>query len=138
MRRRAIPLQIKLALLLVVIVTVPLGVAAYFVGDISRVATNLSAAEAQLSRIAVLEKSMRTYHEMIDTTKRLHAEVANRLAKRSDVTALDPELVPAQLADAVGVDVSRQLAKVLHEPQQGGLVGLSVLRGDGTVFAETT
>ncbi len=129
-------LRLRFILLLVVIVTVPLGVAAYFIGDIGKVATNLASVEAQMSRISVLEKSMRTYHQMIDTTKRLHGEVAARLARRPDMTALDPSRAGVAAVDAFNIDVSGELQRVIGEPQQSGLVGLAILRPDGTELAE--
>ncbi len=135
--KRTVPLQLKLTALLVVIVLLPLGIAAYFIGDVGKVAANVAANEAQ-SRIAVLEKSMHTYLDMIETTKRFHAEVAMRLAQRPDVAALDPDLAGARVVDAFGIDVSEHLRHVLDEPQQGGLAGIAILRADGSLFAEAT
>ncbi len=129
-------LRLRFLALLLVIVTVPLGVAAYFIGDIGKVATNLASVEAQMSRISVLEKSMRTYHQWIDTTKRLHSEVGARLARRADVTMLDPAGSGATITDAFQLDVSSELRRVLDEPQQSGLIGLAILRADGSQFAE--
>jgi two-component system, NtrC family, nitrogen regulation sensor histidine kinase NtrY len=136
-KTRTVPLQLKLTLLLVVIVMLPLGIAAYFIGDVGKVAANVAANEAQ-SRVAVLDKSMRTYHEWIDTTKRLHGEVAGRLAKRSEIALLDPGLAGAAIIDAFPIDVGQHLQHVLDEPGQGGLVGIAILRADGTLFAEAT
>jgi nitrogen fixation/metabolism regulation signal transduction histidine kinase len=131
-------LRARFLVLVIVIVTIPLGVAAYFIGDIGKVATNLASVEAQMSRINVLEKSMRTYHQWIDTTKRWHAEVGARLTRRPDVVVLEPTNGGAQVADAFRLDVSSELRRVLDEPQQSGLVGLAILRADGTQFAEAT
>ncbi|HEU0033456.1 MAG TPA: ATP-binding protein [Kofleriaceae bacterium] len=137
MKPSAIPLQLKLTVVLVLIVLVPLGVAAYFLGDIGTTAANVNAAEAQ-QRIAVLEKSMDTYQEMINTTKRLHGEIASRLAKRPDLVSLDPELAVAQLAEAFGLDLDAELASVLSEPAQAGVVALAIVRADGSELAQAT
>jgi nitrogen fixation/metabolism regulation signal transduction histidine kinase len=137
MRGITIPLQLKMAALLVGIVALPLGVAAYVIGDVGKVAANVAASEAQ-SRIAVLDKSMRTYHEMIETTKRLHGEVAGRLARRPDVIALDPDHPVATVVEAFGIDATSALAQVLGEPDQSKLVGIAILRADGSHFLEAT
>ena len=129
-------LRVRFLALVIVIVMMPLGVAWYFIGDIGRVATNLASVEAGMSRINVLEKSMRTYHQWIDTTKRWHAEVGNRLARRPDMTVLDPATAGATVVDAFELDVSGELKRVLDEPTQSGLVGLAILRADGSLFAE--
>jgi len=136
-KSRTVPLQLKLTALLVTIVMLPLGIAAYFIGDVSKVAANVAANEAQ-ARVVVLERSMRTYHQWIETTKRLHGEVASRLVKRSDVTTLDPAGSFAIIADAFQLDMSSELRNVLDEPQQSGLVGLTILRADGTQLADAT
>ena len=60
-----VPLQIKVVALLLVTVLVPFAVAAYFVGDISKAASNVAAGEAQ-TKINVLQKSMQTYEAMIN------------------------------------------------------------------------
>jgi nitrogen fixation/metabolism regulation signal transduction histidine kinase len=135
MNRRPIPLQLKLTIILVLMVMLPLGVATYFLGDLGKAAANVSAGEAS-ARIGVLQKSTETYHEMINTTKRLHAEVANRLAKRPDVLALDPEQPSSQLVDVFWLDANAMLEQLLHKPAQAGLTGITILRADGTVFAE--
>ncbi len=136
-KSRTVPLQLKLTALLVTIVMLPLGIAAYFIGDVGKVAANVAAAEAQ-SRVVVLERSMRTYHQWIDTTKRLHGEVGARLVKRPDLIVFDPANANATISDAFQLDVSSELRRVLDEPQQSGLVGLAILRADGTLFAEAT
>ncbi|MBS1119852.1 MAG: histidine kinase [Deltaproteobacteria bacterium] len=130
-----VSLQLKLTVGLVLIVMAPLGVAAYFLGDLGKAAANVAAGEAS-ARIHVLEKSIDTYHEMINTTKRLHGEVAGRLAHRPDLLAFDPELGVAKLVDVVGLDVTGELSKLLAEPAQAGMSGIAILRADGTVFAE--
>jgi two-component system nitrogen regulation sensor histidine kinase NtrY len=137
MTRTSIPLQVKLTVGLVLIVMIPLAVAAYFLGDVGTPAANLNAGESA-ARIEVLEKSMGAYLEMINTTKRLHAEVGSRLAKRPDLLALDPELAGAKVIDSLGIDLTAELAKVLGEPSQAGLASITILRADGSVFAEAS
>jgi two-component system, NtrC family, nitrogen regulation sensor histidine kinase NtrY len=137
MKRSRVPLQYKLTIAVVLIVMLPLGVAAYFVGDIGKTASNIAAREAS-SRADVLQMSYGTYDVMVNTTKRLHTEIATRLAKRPELLWLDPELAGAQALDALGIDVSGDLASVLAEPQQAGTAGIAILRPDETVFAETS
>jgi len=137
MKRSPIPLQLKLTIVLVMIVMVPLGVAAYFVGDISKNAANATAARTA-AHLAVLEKSKATYHEMINTTKRLHGEIATRLVQRPELRALDPEAGTARLVELFGLDITGELAKLLAEPQQAGLSEIAILRADGSVFGEAS
>ncbi len=133
--RSNVPLQLKLTVGLVLIVMAPLGVAAYFLGDLGKAAANVAAGEAS-ARIHVLEKSIDTYHEMINTTKRLHGEVATRLSHRPDLLVYDPELASARLVSVFGIDLTAELHKLLSEPAQAGLSAITILRADGTVFAE--
>jgi two-component system, NtrC family, nitrogen regulation sensor histidine kinase NtrY len=135
--RNPIPLQLKLTGLLVLIVLLPLGVAVYFVGEISQAASNVATGEAT-ARLPVLQRSRRAYEQMIDATKRLHTEVGGRLAKRPDLLALDPALPTTPMLLAFGLEPDAVLARVLAEPSQAGMVALTMLRGDGTVFAEAT
>jgi nitrogen fixation/metabolism regulation signal transduction histidine kinase len=137
MKRSPVPLQYKLTIAVVLIVMLPLGVAAYFVGDIGKTASNIAAREAS-SRTAVLQKSYGTYDVMINTTKRLHSEIAGRLAKRPDLLALDPELGGAQVLDVLGFDFAGQLAALLAEPQQAGIASIAILHPDERVFAEAS
>ncbi len=115
---RRLPLQLKLTLALVLIVMAPLGVSVYLVDQISKTAANVGAIDAS-ARIAAMEKSMDAYHDLVDTTKRLHAEIADRLAKRPDLVALDAR-----------VDLNSILA---HEP---GLRAIELVRADGSAVAE--
>ena len=70
-----------------------------------------------------MEKSLEAYRELFETTKRLHAEIADRLSRRPDLIALDPK------AD---------LGKILHDEAatQANLRGIAVLRESGSVVAE--
>jgi len=132
-----VSLGIKLTSLLVATVLLPFAIAVYFIGDVGKVAANVAANEAQ-SRIAVLEKSMHTYHDMIDTTKRLHSEIAARLARSPEIAELDPGNAGAKVIDALDVDVTGVLEHVLAEPEQANLSGIAILRADGSLFAEAT
>ncbi len=117
MKRRSIPLQLKLSVALALIVMTPLGLAAYFVGDIGATAANVAASDAA-KRIATMEQAMARYHELIATTKRLHAEAAKRIASDLRLAALDAT-----------VDLD---AIVNHE----GLLAIAMLRADGKLIAE--
>jgi nitrogen fixation/metabolism regulation signal transduction histidine kinase len=117
-RRKAIPLQLKLSVALVLIVMTPLAVSAYFIGQLGATAANVGASEAE-SRIELFEKSIRAYHDLVNTTKELHKEISRRLAQRPDLVALDPA---ADLARIVTV-----------EP---GLRAIALLAPDGRVVAE--
>jgi signal transduction histidine kinase len=132
-----VPLQIKVVALLLVTVLVPFAVAAYFVGDISKAASNVAAGEAQ-TKIGVLQKSMQTYEAMINTTKRVHAEIASRLAKRPELLALDPDMAGARALESFGLEPTALLQKLLGDPQQAGLVGIAIVRADDTVYAEAS
>ena len=112
------PLQLKLTVALVLIVMTPLAVSTYFIGQIGKVAANVAANEAA-ARLGTMEKAIDGYHDLVTTTKRLHAEIAARLAKRPELAALDPK------ADLP--------AMITTEP---GLRAIAMLRADGTVIAE--
>ncbi len=116
-RPRRVPLQLKLSMALVLMVIMPLGVAVVLIDQISRTAANVSAIDAS-SRIATMEKSIGAYHDLVDITKRLHAEIADRLSRRSDLNALDPK---ANLQDIIA--------------QEPGLRGIALVRPDTTVVA---
>jgi len=132
-RRSRIPLQLKVAVALFLIVMMPLGVAAWFYTDTGKAAANYGATEAA-DRIGVLERSFEAYHGMVNTTKQLHVEVANRLANRPDLLALDPEGPLVNVVDLFGFDRERTLHTVIDEPEQAGLSGITILHADGSVF----
>jgi two-component system, NtrC family, nitrogen regulation sensor histidine kinase NtrY len=117
-RRRRFSLQIKLAVALLLVVLVPLLVSAYLVDQIGRVAANFASNEAA-ARQPPMERALTAYRDLFDTTKRLHAEIADRLAHRPDLAAA-----------TVGQDLSELLAR---EP---GLVRIAVQAQDGSVVAE--
>jgi two-component system nitrogen regulation sensor histidine kinase NtrY len=117
-RDRRLPLQLKLTAVLVLIVMVPLAASAYLIDQLGRTAANVAAGEAS-SRIKAMEKAKRTYGDLVETTKRLHDEIATRLAQRPDLLALDP---------------TTNLARIINE--EPGLRAIALVRPDGTAAAE--
>ena len=115
---RRFSLQVKLTLPLVGIVVAVLGVSAYLVDQVGKVSANVAASEAS-ARIAELEKAADTYRALVELTKRLHGEIAARLAQRADLLALSP---------------TANLARVLNE--EPGLRAIALVRPDGSVAAE--
>jgi len=121
-RQTRIPLQLKVSVILALLVMVPLGIAYFLVGQIGKTAANVASSDASL-RIEAMERATHRYHELVNLTKRLHGEVADRLAKRPDLAALDPK------AD---------LKAIIDDPSQASLRAIAMLRGDGTVVAEAS
>lgn len=116
--KRHVSLQVKLALALVLMVLAPLLVSAYLVDQLGRVAANFASSEAA-ARQPPMERALGSYRDLFDTTKRLHAEIADRLALRPDLQA-----------GRIDEDLHTVLAR---EP---GLVGISLLRSDGSIIGE--
>ncbi len=81
--RRRFSLQVKLAVTLVLVVLTPLLVSAYLVDQLGIVAANFASSEAA-ARQEPMDRALTAYRELFDTTKRLHAEIADRLARRPD------------------------------------------------------
>ena len=123
-RTTGIGLQWKLTFALALIVIFPLAVSYFLIDQMGSSAANVAANEAALS-VAAMDKSLDAYRELFDTTKRLHAEIADRLARRTELLALDPKA---------------NLGKILDDEaaSQGNLRGLAVLREDGSVVAEAS
>ena len=115
---RRTPLQLKLTVALVLIVMTPLVASAYLIDQLGKAAANVAAGEAS-SRIATMEQAKHTYTDLVDLTKRLHGEIAQRLAQRADFRSLDPTV---------------NLAKVINE--EPGLRAIALLRPDGSAAAE--
>jgi two-component system nitrogen regulation sensor histidine kinase NtrY len=84
---RRVPLQVKLAAGLLVLVLTPLLVAAYLVDQIGKVGANFGANESA-ARDQALEQSADVYRKYFETTHALHAEIARRLAARVDIAPL--------------------------------------------------
>jgi two-component system nitrogen regulation sensor histidine kinase NtrY len=121
-RRKHAPLQLKVSLLMVLIVTIPLGVAYVLVGQLGKTAANVAASDASL-RVEAMVKATRRYHELVNVTKRLHGEVAERLAKRPELAALEP---------------TTDLQAIIDDPSQAELRAIALLRPDGSLVAEAS
>ncbi len=117
MTRKGVPLRVKLTLALVVIVLVPLGLAAFLFASLGSITASVAAGDAS-ARISTMEKAIGSYHDLVETTKRLHSEIADRLSKRPAILALDPN-----------VDLENVL---VEEP---GLRAIVVKGADGSVVA---
>jgi two-component system nitrogen regulation sensor histidine kinase NtrY len=115
---KPLPLQLKLTAALVLIVITPLVVAAILVDQLGKTAANVTAGEAT-SPIAIMEKAKHTYGDMVELTKRLHGEVAARLAHSPELIALDP---------------TANLTKIVND--EPGLRAIALLRADGRAVAE--
>ncbi len=122
MKRRKLSLRFRLTMLLVLAVAVPMSIAYLLVGQLGKTAANVASSDASL-RVSSMEKATHRYHELVNLTKRLHGEVAERLAKRPELIALDPK------AD---------LAAIIADPSQAGLRAIAMLRPNGTVVAEAS
>jgi two-component system, NtrC family, nitrogen regulation sensor histidine kinase NtrY len=123
-RASGIGLEWKLVIALLVIVTIPLGVSYVLIDQVKESAVNVASNEATQSLVA-LEKSLDAYRELFETTKRLHAEIGDRLSHRPQLVALDPK-----------VDLDQILAD--ESATQATLRGIAMLRDDGTVVREAS
>ncbi len=110
-RARRVSLQVKLAVALTLAVLTPLLVSAYLVDQLGKVAANFASNEAA-ARQEPMAHALVTYRELFETTKRLHAEIADRLAR-----SLTPEEVPSALE------------------REAGVVAITLTRPDGAVIA---
>ena len=117
-RRRHLGLQVKLTVALVLIVLLPLLASAVLIDQIGRVAANFGATEAR-ERAAMIEQVSRVYRDLVQTTKALQVEVAQRIAARPDIFAPVPGVT---------------LPKILDE--EANLRAIAVLRPDGSVLDE--
>jgi len=113
-------LQVKLAFALVLVVLAPLLVSAYLVDQLGKVAANFASSEAA-ARQEPMDRALTAYRELFDTTKRLHAEIADRLARRPDFLAGETE---------------EDLPLLLE--REPGLVRISLQRADGSPVASAT
>ena len=119
-RIKRTPLQLKVAVLLVLLVSVPLAIAYVLAGQLGATAANVAASDAAL-RVDAMDKAIHRYHELVNMTKRVQGEIAERLAMRPDIKRLDP---------------ATDLADLVADPSQAGLRALAMLRPDGTLVAE--
>ena len=117
-RARRTPIQVKLTVALVLIVLTPLVASAYLIDQLGRAAANVAAGEAQ-APIEVMDQAKTAYTDGVELTKRLHDEIARRLASRADLQALDATV---------------NLAKILND--EPGLRAIALLRPDGSTAAE--
>jgi nitrogen fixation/metabolism regulation signal transduction histidine kinase len=117
-RTKRLPLQLKLTAPLVLIVIVPLAVTAYLIDQLGKTAANVAAGEAA-SSIEAMVKAKGTYNDLVEITKRLHGEIATRLALRPDFLALDPTVNLVKIID--------------NEPS---LRAIALIRPDHTIAAE--
>jgi nitrogen fixation/metabolism regulation signal transduction histidine kinase len=120
-RRKRFPLQLKVSVALALIVTVPLAIAYFLVGQLGKTAANVAASDAS-ARIEAMDNAMRRYHELVNVTKRVHGEIAERLARRAERGALST--MPADLTE------------LLEDPRMAGLRAVVVLRPDGSVSGQ--
>ncbi|MDB4953578.1 MAG: periplasmic sensor signal transduction histidine kinase [Myxococcales bacterium] len=119
-RTSHVGLQLKLTVALVLIVMTPLAASYFLIDQIGKVAANFAAGEAG-THVVVMDKALEAYRDLIETTKRLHAEVADRLSKRPALVALDPKLDLDKIID--------------NEP---GLNAIAMLMPDGRVITEAS
>ena len=120
--RTRFPLGLKTSAALVLAVTISLAVAYFLVGQLGKTAANVAASDAAL-RIDAMEEAITHYHELVNVTKRLHTEIAERLAKRPEIATLDP---------------AADLASMVRDPDQASLRALALLRADGSVVTGFT
>ena len=118
--RTRFPLGLKTSAALVLAVTISLAVAYFLVGQLGKTAANVAASDAAL-RIEAMEEAITHYHELVNVTKRLHTEIAERLAQVPEIANLDP---------------AADLASMVRDPDQASLRALAILRADGTVVTE--
>jgi len=116
-RDRRLPLQLKLTAALVLIVITPLAASAYLIDQLGKAAANVAAGMVS-SPIPALEKAKTNYRNMVELTKHLHNEIADRLAQRPDFLALDPTI---------------NLAKLIGD--EPGLRAIALVRPDGSIAA---
>lgn len=107
-------LRFKLTLGLVLSTLIPVIFAVWLIDQMGKTAANVGASDAA-ARITAMESSFNAYRELVDTTKRLHGEIADRLAQRPDFVALEPKKLDDLLA---------------NEP---GLRAIGLVRADGSV-----
>jgi nitrogen fixation/metabolism regulation signal transduction histidine kinase len=117
-RARHLGLQWKLTVALVLIVLLPLVASAVLIDSIGKVAAGYGATEAR-ERAAMIEQVGRVYRDLVQTTKALQVEVAQRIAARPDILNPVPEIT---------------LDKILDE--EANLRAIAVLRPDGSVIDE--
>jgi two-component system nitrogen regulation sensor histidine kinase NtrY len=124
MKRRGprFALQWRVTAALIGILLLPFVLSYALLQQVGHSAANYKANEARES-VAAMEKSLDAYRDLFETTKRLHADIADRLSGRAQLIALDPK---ADLASILDEEVAAQ----------SHLRGLALLREDGSVVIE--
>jgi nitrogen fixation/metabolism regulation signal transduction histidine kinase len=112
----------KLTVTLVVVVMTPLGVSFLMIDQISTHAASTYAKEAA-DNVVAMDKALDAYRDLFETTKHLHAEIADRLSRRPDVIGGHPDL--ARLLQGEGA-------------REALLRGIALLHADGTVAGEAS
>ncbi len=115
-------LQWRVTAALMGILLLPFVLSYALLQQVGHSAANYKANEARES-VAAMEKSLDAYRDLFETTKRLHADIADRLSRRAQLIALDPK---ADLAAILDEEVAAQ----------SHLRALALLREDGSVVLE--
>jgi two-component system, NtrC family, nitrogen regulation sensor histidine kinase NtrY len=115
-------LQWRVTAALVVIVLIPFALSYVLLDQIGRSAANYKANEARES-IAAMDKALDAYRDLFETTKRLHADIADRLSRRPQLIALDPK------ADLEAI-LNEEVATQSH------LRGIALLKEDGSIVIQ--
>ena len=121
-RTRRLGLQWKLTVALVIVVLLPLAASYFMINSITSHAASSYANQAA-DVVTSMDKALGAYRALFVTTKSLHAEVADRLSRRSELVALDPHA---------------KLDRILDEEaaKESNLRALAMLEADGSVVAE--
>jgi nitrogen fixation/metabolism regulation signal transduction histidine kinase len=120
--KKRLGLQWKLTVALVVIVLTPLMASYFMIDQISTHAASTYAKEAA-DNVVAMDKALDAYRELFETTKHLHAEIADRLSRRPDV--IDGHADLAQILDGEGAI-------------EANLRGIALIAADGSVTGEAT
>jgi nitrogen fixation/metabolism regulation signal transduction histidine kinase len=116
--KRGMGLQLKLVIGVFFLVLIPLVMSWLMIDQISTAAARFGSTEAK-ARAETIEQVIRVYRDLVITTKALHAEVAHRVATRTDLMTPVPGVT---------------LEKILES--EANLRAIAVLRPDGSVIAE--
>jgi two-component system nitrogen regulation sensor histidine kinase NtrY len=124
MKRRGprFALQWRVTAALVIIVLIPFALSYVLLDQIGHSAANYKANEARES-IAAMDKALDAYRDLFETTKRLHADIADRLSRRAQLIALDPK------ADLEAI-LNEEVATQSH------LRGIALLKEDGSIVIQ--
>ncbi len=114
----------KLTVALVLIVMTPL-VASYFMID--QIATHAASTYANeaADTVSAMDKALDAYRELFETTKQLHAEIADRLSRRPQLINVDQRINLAQILDEEGA-------------REANLRGIATLRPDGSIVEQAS